>query len=272
MTVATPTPSAMERLLAIMTRLRDPVAGCPWDKEQTYATIVPYTIEEAYEVADAIERSDYDALKGELGDLLFQVVYYCQFAREEGRFEFEDVANAIADKLIRRHPHVFGEEQGMSIPELHVRWEQFKAEERAQKAGQDISVLDDVPQALPALARAQKLQKRAASVGFDWPEILPVLDKIHEEIAELRAELTEAPDPARVADELGDLLFATVNLARHLHVKAEDALRLANAKFERRFRAIETELARQGRRTEDAELGELDALWEQVKRAEKNGA
>lgn len=261
--------SAIERLRAIMARLRDPVSGCPWDKQQTYASIVPYTLEEAYEVADAIERADYDALKGELGDLLFQVVYYCQFASEEGRFGFDEVAEAIGDKLIRRHPHVFGEEKNSSIAALHQRWEQLKAEERALRSAGPVSVLDDVPKTLPALARAYKLQKRAASVGFDWPELAPVMDKVAEEFAELRAELVAAPDQAKVAEEFGDLLFALVNLGRHLGLKPEDALRAGNAKFERRFRAIETKLAARDRKPQDAELAELDELWESVKADEK---
>lgn len=262
----------MRTLLDIMARLRDPESGCPWDREQTYATIVPYTLEEAYEVADAIERSDFEALKGELGDLLFQVVYYCQFAREEGRFEFDDVVRAISEKLVRRHPHVFGDETGMSIPELHVRWEQFKAEERAEKAGRSVSVLDDVPHALPALARAQKLQKRAASVGFDWPSVDGVFDKVAEEIAELKAEIGQSDNSERVSDELGDLLFALVNLSRHWGLKAEDALRQANAKFERRFRAVEARVSALGKSPRDLPLGELDALWDEVKREEKNRA
>ncbi|MBI2382055.1 MAG: nucleoside triphosphate pyrophosphohydrolase [Gammaproteobacteria bacterium] len=261
--------NSLERLLQIMETLRDPVRGCPWDKEQTYATIVPYTIEEAYEVADAIERSDFDALRSELGDLLFQVVYYCQFAKEEGRFEFEDVARGIADKLIRRHPHVFAVQTEMSIPALHQRWEAMKAEERGEKATGPLSLLDDVPQALPALVRAHKLQKRVAAVGFDWPEIGPVFGKVREELDELCAELTDSPDAERVAEEMGDLLFVMVNLSRHLGHKAEDVLRAANNKFERRFRAIEARLAAEGRGVGDANLAELDAHWDAVK-AEEN--
>ena len=260
----------MERLLQVMARLRAPEGGCPWDLEQDFSSIAPYTIEEAYEVADAIARGDMQHLKDELGDLLLQVVYHAQMANEAGLFDFDQVAAAIADKMIRRHPHVFGAAQVDGARAQSHAWEAAKATERASKgvgAAGAHGVLDDVPLALPALVRAAKLQRRAARVGFDWPEPGQVLDKFEEEIAELRAELRET-DADRLADEIGDLLFAAVNLARHLEIDAEAALRRANAKFERRFRAIEQALRARGRRLEDASLDELEALWQQAKTAE----
>lgn len=242
-------------LLHLMARLRDPQHGCPWDLQQNYASIVPHTLEEAYEVADAIESGDFDHLPGELGDLLFQVVYYSQLAREEGRFEFATVVDAITRKLIRRHPHVFPDGDLYGSPELprldeaaiKQRWEEIKAEERAEKAAapEQLSLLDDVPSALPALSRAAKLQKRAAQVGFDWPEALPVVDKVREELGEVLEAMSEN-DPQAIAEELGDLLFVVVNLARHLKVDPENALRAANGKFERRFRFIEQALREGG--------------------------
>ncbi len=268
----------LDDLLHLMARLRDPQYGCPWDLKQTYATIVPYTLEEAYEVADAIERSDFEHLQGELGDLLFQVVYYSQLAREEGRFEFEAVVDSITRKLIRRHPHVFptGELYApLDTPRLDEgqvkqRWEEIKAQERAEKAEpEQLSLLDDVPAALPALSRAAKLQKRAAQVGFDWPDALPVLDKVREELDEVLQAMADN-DPAALADEVGDLLFAAVNLARHVKVDPETALRSANGKFERRFRFIEQALRDMGRPIEDCTLEDLDALWGEAKRQEKN--
>ncbi|GLZ88176.1 nucleoside triphosphate pyrophosphohydrolase [Metapseudomonas resinovorans] len=265
-------------LLHLMARLRDPQYGCPWDLKQDYASIVPHTIEEAYEVADAIERGDFDHLPGELGDLLFQVVYYSQLAKEEGRFEFAGVVDAITRKLVRRHPHVFpdGDLYGapdMARPEeaaIKQRWEEIKAEERAEKAAEpeQLSLLDDVPTALPALSRAAKLQKRAAQVGFDWPEALPVVDKLREELDEVLEAMSEN-DPQAIADEVGDLLFVVVNLARHLKVDPETALRGANAKFDRRFRFIEQALREAGRPIEDCTLEELDALWGEAKKQEK---
>lgn len=238
-------------LLHLMARLRDPQHGCPWDLQQDYASIVPHTLEEAYEVADAIERRDFAHLPGELGDLLFQVVYYSQLAREEGRFDFATVVDAITRKLVRRHPHVFPDGDLYGSPELprldeaaiKQRWEQIKAEERAEQAAapEQLSLLDDVPHALPALSRAAKLQKRAAGVGFDWPEALPVVDKLHEELNEVLEAMSEN-DPQAIAEEIGDLLFVVVNLARHLKVDPENALRAANGKFERRFRFIEQAL------------------------------
>ena len=262
-----------------MNRLRDPQFGCPWDIKQTYETIVPHTLEEAYEVADAIERGDFDHLQGELGDLLFQVVYYSQLAREEGRFEFAGVVDSITRKLIRRHPHVFptGDLYApLDVPRLNEeqvkqRWEEIKAEERAEKSSvpQQLSLLDDVPAALPALSRSAKLQKRAGQVGFDWPDALPVLDKVREELDEILEAMADN-DPVAIADEVGDLLFSVVNLARHLKVDPETALRGANNKFERRFRFIEQALRDTHRPMEDCTLEELDALWGEAKRQEKN--
>jgi MazG family protein len=255
-----------------MARLRDPDGGCPWDLEQDFASIAPYTIEEAYEVADAIARGDLEHLKDELGDLLLQVVYHAQMAKEAGLFDFDQVAEAIAAKMIRRHPHVFGAAEVDSARAQSHAWEAVKAAERASRAGaaqSDQGVLDDLPLALPALVRAAKLQRRAARVGFDWPEPGQVLDKIEEEIAELRAELAGSTSADRLGDEIGDLLFAVVNLARHLEVDGETTLRQANAKFERRFRAIEEALRARGRRPEDASLDELEALWQQAKTAER---
>jgi ATP diphosphatase len=262
-------------LREIMARLRAP-DGCPWDREQTFETIAPYTIEEAYEVAEAIAHGDQDGLKDELGDLLFQVVFHAQMAAEAGAFDFDDAAAAICDKLIRRHPHVFGEAQVSDAAAQTTAWEAHKAAERDAKArakGRRASVLDDVALGLPALARAVKLQKRAARVGFDWPDARGVLDKINEEMAELSAELVDlrasaVPDHERVMDEFGDLLFAYVNLARHLDVDPETALRRTNAKFERRFRRIEGWLEEKGHTPEEASLEEMDALWEQAKASE----
>lgn len=269
----------LEDLLYLMARLRDPQNGCPWNLKQSYATIVPYTLEEAYEVADAIERGDFDHLREELGDLLFQVVYYAQLAREEGRFEFDAVVDGITNKLIRRHPHVFpdgdlyGEPDPAKLEEAAVkqRWEELKAEERAAKAAEPVqlSLLDDVPNALPALSRAAKLQKRASQVGFDWADALPVVDKVREELDEV-LEAMAGGDTEAQAEEVGDLLFVVVNLARKLKVDPETALRAANAKFERRFRYIETALRDQGRTLEDSNLEEMDELWGAAKRDEKN--
>ncbi|HXH04678.1 MAG TPA: nucleoside triphosphate pyrophosphohydrolase [Candidatus Competibacteraceae bacterium] len=257
--------AAIDELIELMTRLRDPENGCPWDRAQTYRTIVPYTLEEAHEVAEAIEREDYAELKAELGDLLFQVVFYAQMAKEEGRFDFEAVARAITDKMIRRHPHVFGDRSYASLDEQKADWERIK---QTEKGGEPQSVLDGVPASLPALTRALKLQKKAARVGFDWGAAEPVLDKIEEEIRELRAEIA-AGQTARAAAELGDLLFAVVNLARHLRADPEQALRDTNRKFERRFQRIEHWLAERGRTPEESTLEEMDALWERAKREER---
>lgn len=272
--------SNLDRLLAIMARLRDPVGGCPWDLEQTFRTVAPHTIEEAYEVADAIERQDMNALRDELGDLLFQVVFHARMAQEGGAFDFDAVAGAIADKMIRRHPHIFGDVTGVADAKTQtVRWEEQKAAERAADAaaaGRAAGALDGVIAGLPALTRALKLQRRAAQVGFDWTETIDILDKIEEEIGELRVELRAAgtaacrgPAHDRVGEELGDLLFALVNLARRLEVDPEGAVRGANAKFDRRFRRIEELLGQQGRTPAGSTLDEMEALWCQAKREEK---
>lgn len=265
-------------LLHLMARLRDPQHGCPWDLQQDYASIVPHTLEEAYEVADAIETGDFDHLPGELGDLLFQVVYYSQLAKEEGRFEFDAVVDGITRKLLRRHPHVFPDGDLYGSPELprldeaaiKQRWEEIKAKERAERsaAPTQLSLLDDVPSALPALSRAAKLQKRTAQVGFDWPDALPVVDKVREELDEVLEAMSEN-DPEAIAEEVGDLLFVAVNLARHLNVDPENALRAANRKFERRFRFIEQALRESGRPIEHCDLDTLDALWGEAKKAER---
>jgi ATP diphosphatase len=271
----------LQDLLHLMARLRDPQFGCPWDINQTYASIVPHTLEEAYEVADAIERGDFDHLQGELGDLLFQVVYYSQLAREEGRFEFDGVVDSITRKLIRRHPHVFPtgdlyaplETPRLDEAQVKQRWEEIKAEERSEKSKvpEQLSLLDDVPGALPALSRSIKLQKRTAQVGFDWPDALPVFDKVREELDEVLESMAD-DDTDGVAEEVGDLLFSVVNLARHLKVDPETALRAANAKFERRFRFIEQALRETRRPIENCTLEELDALWGEAKRQEKNAS
>jgi nucleoside triphosphate diphosphatase len=259
---------ALDRLLAIMARLRDPDRGCPWDREQDFATIAPYTIEEAYEVADAIGRGDMTALRDELGDLLFQVVFHARMAEESGLFDFIDVAAAIADKMVRRHPHVFGDAEIATAAAQSVAWEEHKATERAARAaaaGNRESVLDGVALAFPALLRAAKIQRRAARIGFDWPQPRPVIAKVIEETAELEAALDGHADAAKIEDEIGDLLFAAANLARKLEIDPEAALRRATAKFERRFRRIEALAAERGT---GRDLEALDGLWEEVKRAE----
>ena len=257
----------VDRLKEIMVRLRDPDGGCPWDVEQTFQTIAPYTIEEAYEVADAIQRNDMDELRVELGDLLFQVVFHSRMAEEAGHFKLEDVAEAMADKLVRRHPHVFGDEAAKATGSAQkARWEDIKAAERVAK--RQTGVLDDVPVGLPALTRAAKLTKRAGRVGFDWPSTDEVFDKMVEEVEELRAEL-KAGDREKAKEELGDLLFVMANLARKLEIEPEDALRGANAKFVRRFEYIEAELKKDGRTPEQSDLAEMDALWDAAKAAEK---
>jgi len=265
MTPETETP--IERLRGIMARLRNPDGGCPWDLAQTFSTIAVCTIEEAYEVADAIERGDMDELKSELGDLLFQSVFHARMAEEAGLFNFDDVANTMADKLVRRHPHVFSDEAAKgSAAEQKARWEDIKAVERAGKAQH--GALDDVPVGLPALSRAAKLTRRAARVGFDWPSTDEVFDKLHEEVAELRAEIAVG-DMDKAREEVGDLLFVVANLARKLGVEPEDALRGSNAKFVRRFHFIEAELARDGRKPEQSDLAEMDSLWDAAKVAER---
>jgi ATP diphosphatase len=273
MTSGKPTPESLPkeplpRLLAVMAWLRDRDHGCPWDIDQTFRTIAPYTIEEAYEVADAIERDDLPALKEELGDLLLQVVYHSQIASEAKAFAFGDVAAAIADKMVDRHPHVFGDTDIPTADAQTVSWEARKAAERAARSTSKgtAGTLDGVARALPALMRAEKIQKRAARVGFDWQSIAPVIDKIEEELKELRVELeADKIEQSRIADELGDVLFAVANLARHCKVDPEVALRATNDKFERRFRYIERHLAETGRTPADARLEEMEALWQEAK-------
>jgi MazG family protein len=245
-----PSDKPIDRLIAIMARLRDPAGGCAWDLEQSFATIAPYTVEEAYEVADAIERGNLADLKEELGDLLLQVVFHSRMAEEQGAFSFDEVAEVISEKMIRRHPHVFGE-----------------ADQRSS-AEQTASLLDDVPVGLPALTRAVKLTARAARVGFDWPDVSFVLEKLREETAELEAEIA-ARETAKMRDELGDMLFVVANLARKLDIEPEDALRAANAKFARRFQFIEQTLAQRGKTPDQSDLEEMDALWDAAKAAER---
>ncbi|MEO1038138.1 MAG: nucleoside triphosphate pyrophosphohydrolase [Pseudomonadota bacterium] len=261
----------IKRLTALMTVLRDREHGCPWDVEQTFATIAPYTIEEAYEVADAIERDDMSALRDELGDLLFQVIFHSQMAQESGAFSFDDVALAIVDKMVRRHPHVFEAPDGRDAEAQTHAWEAIKAAERAAKGENEAqSLLDDLPLALPALVRAEKLQKRAARAGFDWPTAERVFDKLDEEITELKQAIVEG-DQAHITEELGDLLFVVANLGRKLGAQSEDSLRAANAKFERRFKYIEARLAAVGRSADEADLDEMEALWSEAKLAERGG-
>ena len=260
-------PSSIDRLLSIMTRLRDRDNGCPWDLEQSFATIAPHTLEEAFEVVEAIETGDLASLKDELGDLLFQIVFYAQMAKEQGAFDFEQIAETISDKMIRRHPHVFGDADIPDADAQTIAWEAQKAAER--EARQETGVLDGVSVALPSLTRAVKLQKRAARVGFDWPHAGLVLDKLAEEIGELQAEMRDTPDPDRLRDEMGDILFVCANLARKLDIDPESALRQGNRKFERRFRHIEESLRAQGRKPDDSSLQEMEALWQDAKRLEK---
>ncbi|HPA39198.1 MAG TPA: nucleoside triphosphate pyrophosphohydrolase [Phenylobacterium sp.] len=257
----------IDRLLEIMARLRAPEGGCPWDLEQTFATIAPYTVEEAYEVADAIERGDLKDLREELGDLLFQVVFHSRMAEEQGAFAFDDVVEAIVSKMIRRHPHVFGEADHRTSAEQTDAWEVIKAQERAEK-GKTASLLDDVPVGLPALTRATKLSKRAARVGFVWPSITEVLEKLHEEVGELEVEIA-AGDMDKARAELGDVLFVVANIARTLDIEPEDALRATNAKFTRRFQYIEAALRERGKTPEQSDLAEMDALWNAAKAVEK---
>ena len=272
----------LQDLLYLMQRLRDPEHGCPWDLKQDYASIVPHTLEEAYEVADVIEREAWSELPGELGDLLFQVVYYAQFAQEQRRFEFADVVHTVTAKLVRRHPHVFpagtlyGAQDAPRLSEQQIkqRWEQIKAEERAEREAQageripqQLSLLDDIPQGLPALTRAVKLQKRAASGGFDWDQLPPVFAKLQEEIAEVE-QAVRAQDATAIQDEIGDVLFSVVNLARHLSVDPEQALRQAGKKFEQRFRSVEQQAEATGKRLSDFSLVELEAFWQLAKQAQ----
>ncbi|MGQ4877326.1 nucleoside triphosphate pyrophosphohydrolase [Billgrantia sp. LNSP4103-1] len=271
----------IDDLLMLMAVLRDPGQGCPWDLKQDWDSIVPHTLEEAYEVADAIERRAFGELPGELGDLLFQVVYYSQFAREEGRFDFHDVVDTLTAKMVRRHPHVFPDgtlgsrrPPGVSAEQVEThqvnsRWESLKAEERAERAAEPTgtSVLDDVPRTLPALSRAAKLSRRAARVGFDWPDTTGVIAKIREELDEVEQALAEN-DRDHAAAEVGDLLFAVTNLARTLKADPEQCLRETNAKFERRFRHVEVSLAERGMTTRDVDLDTMEAFWQQAKRLE----
>jgi len=256
----------VDALLALMAQLRDPETGCVWDKAQNYATIVPRIIEEAYEVADAVARQDWPELQAELGDVLFQVVFYAQMAREDGHFDFHDVVRGIVEKMVRRHPHVFGNEHYETVAEQNIAWERIKAAEKPQ---QPAGALDGIPLALPALTRAAKLQQKAAEVGFDWGAIDPIFAKIQEEITEIRYEIAIGGSKERLADELGDVMFACVNLARHLKLDPEAALRGTNAKFERRFQRIEQWLAKNNRDPVDSTLTEMDALWNQAKFDEK---
>ncbi len=260
------TSEAVERLLAIMARLRDPETGCPWDRAQTFESLVPHTIEEAYEVADAVERGDDEDLCDELGDLLLQVVFYARIAEEQGRFNFARVVTGLCDKLVRRHPHVFAGVKFASEAERKRAWEAVKRQERqARGKREEDGLLADVPAALPALAQAEKIQNRAARHGFDWPEAEPVFAKVEEELAELR-QAWRSGDRAHIREEVGDLLFVAVNLARHLGVHPETALRDGNRKFSRRFRYMERRLAESGRTMDDTPLAELDALWDEAKR------
>ncbi len=259
----------IEKLLQVMAALRDPQTGCPWDLEQNFSTIAPYTIEEAYEVADAIERGELRELRDELGDLLFQVVFHARLAEEQGLFGFADVVQAIVEKMVRRHPHVFADEEVADAEAQTRAWEAQKAKERETK-GEVSSLLDGVTLGLPSLSRAEKLQKRAARAGFDWPQIDPVFNKVHEEIDEFRAEL-QAGDAQAVMNELGDLLFACVNLARHAGVNPEQALAAANRKFERRFRYLEQRLQQSGHSVEQCDPDTLDQLWEEAKHREPPG-
>jgi MazG family protein len=254
--------TGMERLLDIMSQLRNPEGGCPWDLKQTFETILPHTLEEAYEVADAIESGDRDQLRDELGDLLFQVVFYSQLGKEEGSFQFADISNAMADKLLRRHPHVFGDLNAKDGDEALANWEAIKQTERTAK--QQHSVLDDIPKALPGMQRAAKIQKRAANVGFDWPEVAPVFDKLDEEVAEIH-EAYASGDREHVLDELGDLMFMCVNLARHMKANPEQVMRAANEKFERRFRLMEAQLEADGLVIGEQSIDDLEAAWQKAK-------
>lgn len=259
----------LDDLLGIMARLRDPERGCPWDVQQDFATIAPYTLEEAYEVADAIDRGDFDDLREELGDLLLQVVFHAQMASERGLFDFADVAHGIADKMRRRHPHVFGEQRYESVEAQARAWEAIKAAERAGRGqAHDTSALAGISRGLPEWKRAAKLQQRAASVGFQWREPGPVLDKLAEEVDEVRAEFDAGADAGRLEDEIGDVLFVTANLARHAGIDFSRALRRANAKFERRFRQMETLAAAEGRPLDERNLAEQESLWQRAKAAE----
>ena len=256
----------IEILLNIMSKLRDPDGGCPWDLQQDFDSIVPHTLEEAYEVADCIERADLLELKDELGDLLFQIIFYAQLGKEQQLFNFDDIVAAICDKLVRRHPHVFANSEVFSEEQLKANWEEQKATERKQKS--KTNTLDDIPHGLPALTRAQKIQKRVASVGFDWPSVKGALDKVEEEFQEVREELESNGPDEKLAEELGDLLFALVNVIRHSGFNAEQVLRNANNKFVRRFNSVELTITK-SKPMKEASLEEMEAVWQRVKKLEK---
>lgn len=263
---------SIKQLLEIMNALRDPISGCPWDLEQDFQSLIPYTIEEAYEVADAIERSDLDDVKNELGDLLFQIVFYSQLAEEQQAFNFSDVVQSISDKLIRRHPHVFSNAKVKDAKEQTKEWEKIKQQEREDKANRNlipVSFLDDVSRTLPSLMRAEKLQKRAAKEGFDWPNIKDVMLKVHEEISEVQQELdADIQDKEKIEDEIGDLFFSCINLSRHAGLEAEQCVRKANLKFERRFRALEKVANGRKLQLNEMTVDALEALWQEVKKLE----
>ncbi|SNV65988.1 nucleoside triphosphate pyrophosphohydrolase [Haemophilus pittmaniae] len=261
---------SIEDFVQLIARLRDPNGGCPWDLKQNYQSMIPCLTEETYEVIEAIERNDMANLREELGDLLLQSVFFSQLATEDGHFTFADVLNDVAEKIVRRHPHVFGDASAGNEEEALARWNSIKATEKTAQTANE-SILDSVPRAFPALLRAQKLQKKCAKFGFDWKDVPLVLEKVEEELAEVKAEMTRTPqDPALLEEELGDLLFATVNLVRHMKFDAEDTLRKANNKFERRFRALEKMVHAQGKTLEMLSLCEMDILWDEVKRQEKD--
>lgn len=266
---------SIQQLLGIMRALRDPDSGCPWDLEQNFQSLIPYTIEEAYEVADAIERNNLDDIKSELGDLLFQIVFYSQLATEQQAFDFNDVTQAISDKLIRRHPHVFADAKITDAKAQTKEWEKFKQQERKAKVGENsssLSHLDDVSRTLPSLMRAEKLQKRAAREGFDWPTVKGVIAKVYEELNEVQQEFdAEVQEQKKLEDEIGDLFFSCINLSRHMGVDAEQSLRKANLKFERRFRALEKKVKCNGLQVSDMNTDELEKLWQEVKKQEKSG-
>jgi len=271
--LATNTDNSISRLLDIMSKLRDPECGCPWDKEQTINSLLPYTLEEVYEVADAIERDNMADLCDELGDLLFQIVFYAQIGRETEYFSFYDIVDHAVEKLTRRHPHVFADQKTISTADQQVAWEQHKREERQERRGDNFheqSVLDGVTRGLPGFIRAVKLQKRAARVGFDWPDTQAVLDKVAEEMTEVREVLDNGADRGPLLHEIGDLLLAVTNLARYVEIDPELALHQANNRFEQRFREVETGLARRGRKPHESTLEEMEALWQEVKMLEKN--
>ncbi len=261
-------PTPINRLLTIMEDLRHPDTGCAWDKQQTFETIAPYTIEEAYEVADAIKNNDQQSLKEELGDLLFQVVFYAQISKEKGGYDFNDIVEGISEKMVKRHPHVFGKKVFCSIKDQNLAWEEQKALERSNNT-KEKGALAGVAHALPALLRAQKLQKRAARVGFDWPNNGPVIEKIHEELEEITDALKLKNNKNQIAEEIGDLLFTCVNLARHENIDAEQALRAGNDKFQRRFQSIEKSLNGSGKTVEECSLDELEGLWNEAKSKER---